>query len=66
MLECIAHFDNSSSNRFNPDPTKEVGWGDQTWEDMLAGFVDLGFDLNVKPDDIVGPSAAVTTQANER
>jgi hypothetical protein len=37
-LEVIAHFDNSPANRFNPDPTAEVRWGDQTWEEMLVGY----------------------------
>ncbi len=38
-IECIAHFDNSSGNPANPDPTKTVRWGDQTWEEMMIGFV---------------------------
>ena len=38
-IECVAHFDNSPNNRFNPDPTKEVRWGDQTFEEMMIGFV---------------------------
>jgi len=37
-VEVIAHFDNSSSNKFNPDPTQSVRWGDQTWEEMMIGF----------------------------
>ncbi|MCU1382402.1 MAG: hypothetical protein JWL71_1099 [Acidobacteria bacterium] len=37
-LEVIAHFDNSTANRFNPDPSKDVRWGDQTWEEMMIGF----------------------------
>jgi hypothetical protein len=36
--EVIAHFDNSANNKFNPDPTKTVRWGDQTWEEMMIGF----------------------------
>src|SRR5438270_3600158 len=32
-IECTAHFDNSVNNPFNPDPSKEVRWGDQTWEE---------------------------------
>jgi len=38
QLEVIAHFDNSPQNKFNPDPTKDVRWGDQTWEEMMIGF----------------------------
>jgi hypothetical protein len=37
-IECIAHFDNSKNNKFNPDPEKEVTWGDQTFEEMMIGF----------------------------
>jgi hypothetical protein len=37
-IECVAHFDNSANNKFNPDPAKEVHWGEQTWEEMMIGF----------------------------
>ena len=29
-----AWYDNSPANHMNPDPTKDVVWGDQTWEEM--------------------------------
>jgi hypothetical protein len=38
-LEVIAHFDNSPNNKFNPDPAQAVKWGDQTWEEMMIGFI---------------------------
>jgi len=38
-IDCTAHFDNSPKNKYNPDPTKEVHWGDQTWEEMLIGWI---------------------------
>jgi len=37
-LVCTAHFDNSEKNLANPDPTKPVRWGDQTWEEMMIGY----------------------------
>lgn len=37
-LVVTAHYDNSRANRFNPDPTATVRWGDQTWEEMLIGY----------------------------
>ncbi|HEV3197026.1 MAG TPA: thiol-disulfide isomerase [Bryobacteraceae bacterium] len=37
-IDCVAHFDNSPNNKFNPDPAKEVRWGEQTWEEMMIGF----------------------------
>jgi hypothetical protein len=33
-LETTAHYDNSPNNKSNPDATKEVHWGDQTFEEM--------------------------------
>jgi hypothetical protein len=37
-LDCVAFFDNSAKNKWNPDPTKQVRWGDQTWEEMMIGW----------------------------
>jgi hypothetical protein len=37
-IDCVAHYDNSPNNKYNPDPSKEVRWGDQTWEEMMIGF----------------------------
>lgn len=39
-IDCQAHFDNSTKNPYNPDPTKPVHWGEQTWEEMMIGFID--------------------------
>ncbi len=39
-LLCVAHFDNSKENLNNPDPSKKVRWGDQTWEEMMIGWID--------------------------
>ncbi|MDV6033298.1 MAG: redoxin domain-containing protein [Phycisphaera sp. RhM] len=39
-IECTAVFDNSDSNLTNPDPTKPVRWGDQSFEEMMIGFMD--------------------------
>jgi hypothetical protein len=37
-VDCVAWFDNSDKNKYNPDPTKTVRWGDQTWEEMMIGW----------------------------
>jgi peroxiredoxin len=39
-LHCVAHFDNSDGNLNNPDPTKRVRWGEQTWDEMMIGYFD--------------------------
>jgi mono/diheme cytochrome c family protein len=43
-LIAISHFDNSANNKFNPDPTKEIRWGLQNWDEMSNAFVGLIFD----------------------
>jgi peroxiredoxin len=42
-IECTAHYDNSKDNPNNPDPNKMVHWGDQTWDEMMIGFVDYAY-----------------------
>jgi peroxiredoxin len=42
-IECTAHFDNSDGNPNNPDPKARVRWGDQTWQEMMIGFVDYAY-----------------------
>jgi hypothetical protein len=37
----LAHFDNSASNKYNPDPTKRIVWGLQNWDEMQNCF--MGF-----------------------
>lgn len=39
-LEFQAWYDNSLENAANPDPSHEVGWGDQIVEEMHLGYVD--------------------------
>jgi hypothetical protein len=51
-IECTAHFDNSPNNPDNADPTKEVTWGDQSWDEMMVGFFDLAFPADMPVQDI--------------
>jgi hypothetical protein len=43
-LDVLAHFDNSTANKMNPDPTKSVRFGEQTWDEMMNGFFDYTLD----------------------
>ena len=47
VILCSGHFDNSENNLNNPDPTKEVRWGDQTWDEMMLGSMVVS-----QPDDV--------------
>jgi hypothetical protein len=55
VIECTAHFDNSPNNKYNPDPTKTVYFGEQTWEEMMIGFFDVRVPMNVTAMDIMRP-----------
>ena len=61
----ISHFDNSADNLANPDPTAEVGWGEQTWEEMLNGFLEVAIDPNIPTPKVFGPVPAEAAQAME-
>jgi Copper type II ascorbate-dependent monooxygenase, C-terminal domain len=34
------YFDNSSKNKYNPDPSKAIRWGDPTYDEMLGCFLE--------------------------
>ena len=43
-LRATAWYDNSKNNPFNPDPTKSVRFGEQTFEEMMIGYFDFVAD----------------------
>ena len=58
-LLAVVHYDNSLNNKFNPDPTKTIWWGDQNWDEMQSGFLGLVFDVNTDANKVFiasGPS----------
>ena len=38
VVKTTAVFDNSPGNKANPDPTKTVRWGQQTYDEMMIGY----------------------------
>ena len=57
-IKCVAHFDNSIHNPANPDPNKEVRWGDQSWEEMMIGFFSTVDPKQTSRSDIWTAAAA--------
>ena len=53
-LHAMAWYDNSPNNKSNPDSTKEVWWGDQTWEEMMF----TGLTYSVDPVPAPAPSSS--------
>jgi hypothetical protein len=64
LLECIGHFDNSRNNPSNPDPKVDVRYGEQTWEEMLNGFMEVAIDPGVPTPEIFGPAPATSLAVN--
>jgi len=52
----IAHFDNSANNKYNPDPSKEIYWGPQNWDEMQGAFIGLLIDPKTDPSIVLQPS----------
>jgi mono/diheme cytochrome c family protein len=48
-IECVAHYDNSTNNPDNPDPTRDVTFGNESYDEMMIGFVDAVVDQGLRP-----------------
>ncbi len=45
-VKLTAVFDNSADNKSNPDPTKLVRWGPQTYDEMMIGYFEYFVPVN--------------------
>ena len=52
-LHVDAHYDNSANNRANPDATRDVYGGTQTWEEMMVPFFGVVVDARVDPRKVM-------------
>ena len=48
-ITAVGAFDNSAQNPANPDPERDVPWGQQSWDEMFFGavnwkYIDQGGD----------------------
>jgi len=44
-IRITAAFDNSKENKANPNPAQRVHWGEQTFDEMMVGYI--GYDEEV-------------------
>lgn len=51
-IECTAHYDNSANNPFNPDPSRTVTWGEQSWDEMMIGWFDVAVSVSRDVTDL--------------
>lgn len=45
-VKITAIYDNSAANPANPDPTKDIRWGQQTYDEMMIGYLEHYTPLN--------------------
>jgi hypothetical protein len=58
-IEAIAHYDNTAANRRNPNPNVVVTYGEQSWDEMMSGWMEVAFDPKTDPDALfVDPTSA--------
>jgi hypothetical protein len=62
-IECTAHYDNSANNPANPDPAKDVHYGEQSWDEMMFGFFDVSVPMGTNPMDLMRPKKQPPTGA---
>lgn len=62
-MQCLAHFDNSTGNLNNPDPTVDVRYGPQTWEEMCYGWFEICLaDQDLSTELAAGSAKAATSK----
>ena len=47
-------YDNSAANKSNPDPTKNIRFGAQSWDEMNVSFVGIVIDAKANPAKTFG------------
>jgi len=50
VLKTVSYYDNSSRNKFNPDPTKTITYGLQSWDEMNVSFMGIIIDAKADPN----------------
>jgi hypothetical protein len=66
-VDFIGTYDNSPKNKFNPDPSQTVKWGEKTTDEMMQGrmfyeVADENLNVQVKKGRAIAPSASVGQQ----
>jgi len=59
-IEATAWYDNSANNKYNPDPTQTVRWGDQTFQEMMIGFFNYKVPVDRQEPVVPKPAASPT------
>jgi hypothetical protein len=58
-LHVDAHYNNGTSNKFNPNPNQTVYIGRMTWEEMMAPFFGILADTAANQRTVLKPGQFV-------
>ncbi len=62
VIECVAHFDNSAGNPANPDPTIDITFGEESYDEMMIGFFDFIVKDGLRPESAEEARARLRTE----
>ena len=51
-LHVQAHYNNSTSNKYNPNPNRTIYQGNMTWEEMMSPFMAILVDVKTDPTKV--------------
>src|SRR3954470_17443216 len=68
ILHLLAWYDNTKSNKDNPDPDQWVGWGDRTVDEMGHAWINITYynDDDFKAETAARAAKVVNTTAGDR
>ncbi len=64
-IECTAHYDNSRNNPENPDPTKTITWGQQSFDEMMVCFFNVAFPADTPSKELLPMAKNETAQRTQ-
>ena len=61
-VHVAAHYNNSVSNKFNPNPNRWVYTGNMTWEEMMSPFYGVLVPANIEPRQVIKRGGGATVE----
>ncbi|HTI51249.1 MAG TPA: redoxin family protein [Planctomycetaceae bacterium] len=66
VLKFNATFDNSAANPANPDPKLTVRWGEQTYDEMIVGYVEYFVPVGATGEQLADAAIGQSGLAGDR
>ena len=63
FIHITSWHDNTSANKYNPDPSSWIGWGSRTVDEMGNGWVELAYMSDEEYEEHLQSEAQAATAA---